>query len=114
MSYEEILEKIQKARALADSRKEALATGKELDPPKKPDAKKSEGDLKYRDSVQEWTKPSDLAPDGKTFLDLFTSRWKCYSKWPDNKKELDSMRLIDLAIEEVSACLLYTSDAAEE
>ena len=51
MSYEEILEKIQKARALADSRKEALATGKELDPPKKPDAGKSEGDLKYRDSV---------------------------------------------------------------
>jgi len=91
MSYEEILEKIQKARALADSRKEALATGKELDPPQKPDAGKSEGDLKYRDSVQEWTKPSDLAPDGKTFLDLFTSRWKCYSKWPDNKKELDSL-----------------------
>ena len=43
----------------------------------------------HRDSVQDWAKPSDLAPDGETFLDLFTSRWKCYSKWPDNVRELD-------------------------
>jgi len=43
----------------------------------------------HRDSVQDWTKPSDLAPDGETLLDLFTRRWSCYSKWPDNVRELD-------------------------
>ena len=90
MPYEEILEKIQKAKALADSKKAALVTGREHEPPKKSDDKTA-GDLEYRDSVQDWAKPSDLAPDGETFLDLFTSRWKCYSKWPDNLKELDNL-----------------------
>ena len=47
--------------------------------------------LKHRDSVKDWSQPSDLAPDGKTFLDLFTSRWKCYSKWPNNVKQLDNL-----------------------
>ena len=90
MSYEQILEKIQKAKALADSKKTALVTGREHEPPQKSDDKIA-GDLEYRDSVQDWAKPSDLAPDGETFLDLFTSRWKCYSKWPDNLKELDNL-----------------------
>ena len=77
MSYEEILEKIQKAKVLADSKKAALVTGREHEPPQKSDVETA-GDLEYRDSVQDWAKPSDLAPDGETFLDLFTSRWKCY------------------------------------
>ena len=41
--------------------------------------------------MEDWSQPEDLAPDGKTFLDLFTSRWKCYSKWPNNVKELDNL-----------------------
>ena len=90
MSYEQILEKIQKAKALADSKKAALVTGREHELPKKSDVKTAR-DFEYRDSVQDWAKPSDLAPDGETFLDLFTSRWKCYSKWPDNLKELDNL-----------------------
>tara|TARA_B100001250_G_C19813574_1_gene797020 strand:+ start:1181 stop:3388 length:2208 start_codon:yes stop_codon:yes gene_type:complete len=43
----------------------------------------------YRDTVKDWIKPSDLAPDGETLLDLFTRRWECYSNWPDNVKQLD-------------------------
>ncbi|SVD91884.1 uncharacterized protein METZ01_LOCUS444738, partial [marine metagenome] len=61
------MEKIQKAKALADSRKVALVTERQHEPPKKSDDKTA-GDLEYRDSVQDWTKPSDLAPDGETFL----------------------------------------------
>ena len=45
--------------------------------------------MEHRDTVQDWTKPSDLAPDGETLLDLFSRRWDCYSHWPDNVKELD-------------------------
>ena len=99
MPYGEILEKIQKAKALADSKKAALVTGREHEPPKKSDAK-TVGDSDYRDSVQDWTKPSDLAPDGETLLDLFTRRWSCYSKWPDNVRELDYLHnnYRDLAI----------------
>ena len=91
MSYEEILEKIQKAKALADSKMSSFSKGEKIDLPEKLDIKKSSDNLAYRSSVQDWEKPSDLAPDGKTFLDLFTSRWKCYSKWPDNVKELDNL-----------------------
>jgi hypothetical protein len=56
--------------------------------------------LEHRDSVQDWTKPSDLAPDGETLLDLFTRRWSCYSQWPDNVRELDYLHnnYRDLAI----------------
>ena len=43
----------------------------------------------HRDTVKDWVKPSDLAPDGETLLDLFTRRWECYSNWPDNVKQLD-------------------------
>ena len=108
MSYEEILEKIKKARVLAESKKSALSAGEEI-PIVKPDKDvipivipdEVEGgtndevgvdnNLSYRSSVQDWNKPSDLAPDGKTFLDLFTSRWECYSKWPENVKQLDNL-----------------------
>ena len=97
MPYEEILEKIKKAKALAESKKTAHLAGKPI-PVLKPDdssAQKVVQDAKpsdnHRDSVQQWRKPRDLAPDGKTFLDLFTSRWKCYSKWPNNVKELDKL-----------------------
>ena len=50
---------------------------------------RSDVTLEHRDTVQDWTKPSDLAPDGETLLDLFSRRWDCYSHWPDNVKELD-------------------------
>ena len=43
----------------------------------------------HRETVKEWVKPSDLAPDGETLLNLFTKRWECYSNWPDNVKQLD-------------------------
>jgi len=43
----------------------------------------------HRETVKDWVKPSDLAPDGETLLDLFTRRWDCYSNWPDNVKQLD-------------------------
>ncbi|MFL2941289.1 MAG: hypothetical protein ACJZ2N_00610 [Candidatus Poseidoniales archaeon] len=91
MSYEEILERIQKAKALADSKKRKFDRGEKIEPPAKVETKKEDNNLQYRSSVQEWEKPADLAPDGKTFLDLFTSRWKCYAEWPDNVKELDKL-----------------------
>ena len=50
---------------------------------------RSDVTLEHRDTVQDWTRPSDLAPDGETLLDLFSRRWDCYSHWPDNVKELD-------------------------
>ncbi len=43
----------------------------------------------HRETVKDWVKPSDLAPDGETLLNLFTKRWECYSNWPDNVKQLD-------------------------
>ena len=94
MSYEEILEKIKQAKALADSKKiEAGIQDKDISKlekiPKAKDPKPSKH--QYREVVEDWSKPADLAPDGKTFLDLFTSRWHCYSKWPNNVKELDNL-----------------------
>jgi len=94
MSYEEILEKIKKAKALADSKKMGVGIqDKDISKlekiPKAKDATPS--NHQYREVVEDWSKPADLAPDGKTFLDLFTSRWECYSKWPDNVKELDKL-----------------------
>ena len=78
MSYEEILEKINKAKALAASKKvEAGIQDKDIKKlekiPKAQDPKPS--NHQYRSVVEDWSKPSDLAPDGKTFLDLFPSRW---------------------------------------
>ena len=94
MSYEEILEKIRKAKALADSKKAGSRTDNtdasksdKISRSKDPEASSHQ----YRAVVEDWSKPEDLAPDGKTFLDLFTSRWKCYSKWPNNVKELDNL-----------------------
>ena len=74
MPYEEILEKIQKAKALADSKKAALVTGREHEPPKKSDDKTA-GELEYRDAVQYCSNPADLALDGHTFLDVLMSWW---------------------------------------
>ena len=94
MSYEEILEKIRKAKALADSKRTGSSAKKKdiSQPDKIPKSKDSKpSNHQYREVVEDWSKPEDLAPDGKTFLDLFTSRWKCYSNWPNNVKELDNL-----------------------
>ena len=94
MSYEEILEKIRKAKALADSKKAGSHTDN-TDASKSDKISRSKdseaSSHQYRAVVEDWSKPEDLAPDGKTFLDLFTSRWRCYSKWPNNVKELDNL-----------------------
>ncbi len=94
MSYEEILEKIRKAKALAESKK-VKADVEWGDKPQKDIIPKSNdatpSNHQYREVVEDWSQPEDLAPDGETFLDLFTSRWKCYSKWPNNVKELDNL-----------------------
>ena len=100
MSYEEIFEKIRKAKALAESKKTKSDVEWE-DKPQKDTIPKSKNTIssnhEYREVVEDWSQPEDLAPDGKTFLDLFTSRWKCYSKWPNNVKELDNLyRHIDI------------------
>ena len=94
MSYEEILEKIRKAKALAESKKVKVDVEWEDKPqndiiPKSNDATPS--NHQYRKIVEDWSQPEDLAPDGVTFLDLFTSRWNCYAKWPNNVKELDNL-----------------------
>ena len=47
--------------------------------------------LDHRSSVKDWNKPSDLAPNGKTILDLFVAKWHCYSQWPNNVKALDNL-----------------------
>ena len=77
----------------ASSPKPKLSSSIPSTPPK-------EISLEHRDSVQNWAKPSDLAPDGETLLDLFTRRWSCYSQWPDNVQELDYLHnnFRDLAI----------------
>ena len=67
MSYEEILEKIRKARMLAESKKKAhLAEGetpvKSSKPPSKEEIVWEDDSLTdHRASVQQWRKPSDLA-----------------------------------------------------
>ena len=74
MSYDEILEKIKKARLIADSRKVQFSTGqlKPSEPEKVSESKSSNPpNLEYRTAVKDWSQPTDLAPDGKTFLDLF-------------------------------------------
>ena len=68
---------------------EWVEVGEKSSKPSKPSAPKSKVTLEHRDTVQDWVKPSDLAPDGETLLDLFTRRWACYSQWPDNVRELD-------------------------
>ena len=68
---------------------EWIEIGESSSKPSKPSAPKNEVTLEHRDTVQDWIKPSDLAPDGETLLDLFTRRWACYSQWPDNVRELD-------------------------
>ncbi len=51
----------------------------------------AEVSLDHRSSVKDWNKPSDLAPNGQTILDLFVAKWNCYAKWPNNVKELDKL-----------------------
>lgn len=94
MSYEEILEKIRKAKALAETKKVKADVEREDKSqsdiiPKSNDA--SPSNHQHRKIVEDWSQPEDLAPDGVTFLDLFTSRWNCYAKWPNNVKELDNL-----------------------
>ena len=68
---------------------EVSETSSRLAPEKKVEA--PEISLDHRASVKDWNKPSDLAPNGETILDLFIAKWKCYSQWPNNVKELDNL-----------------------
>ena len=43
----------------------------------------------HRSEVPEWNKPRNLKGDNITLLEFFERRWNCYSKWPNNKSELD-------------------------
>jgi len=68
---------------------EWIEIGETSKPPTETSSSKKEVTLGHRDTVQDWIKPSDLAPDGETLLDLFSRRWECYFNWPDNVKQLD-------------------------
>ena len=68
---------------------EWIEIGENSTPSSAPSPSKKEVTLEHRDTVQDWIKPSDLAPDGETLLDLFSRRWECYFNWPDNVKQLD-------------------------
>ena len=68
---------------------EWVEIGEKSSPVSKPSSPKIEIKSEHRDTVKDWIKPSDLAPDGETLLDLFTRRWDCYSNWPNNVKQLD-------------------------
>jgi len=68
---------------------EWIEIGETSKPPTETSSSKKEVTLEHRDTVQDWIKPSDLAPDGETLLDLFSRRWECYFNWPDNVKQLD-------------------------
>ena len=68
---------------------EWIEVGEKVTPASRKPAPKALVTSEHRDTVKEWIKPSDLAPDGETLLDLFTRRWECYSNWPDNVKQLD-------------------------
>jgi len=43
----------------------------------------------HRSEVPEWNKPKGLKGNDITLLEFFERRWNCYSKWPNNKAELD-------------------------
>ena len=68
---------------------EWIEIGETSTPSSTPSPSKKVVALEHRDTVQDWIKPSDLAPDGETLLDLFSRRWECYFNWPDNVKQLD-------------------------
>ena len=39
--------------------------------------------------VPDWSPPSGLSGDAEILLELFTTRWECYSTWPENQAKLD-------------------------
>ena len=43
----------------------------------------------HRSEVSEWNRPTGLKGNEATLLEFFEKRWDCYSKWPNNKAELD-------------------------
>ena len=43
----------------------------------------------HRSEVPEWNRPTGLKGNEATLLEFFEKRWDCYSKWPNNKAELD-------------------------
>ncbi len=50
---------------------------------------KREETIEYRKDAPAWVKPTKLDKDGEIILELFTKRWECFRKWPDNSAELD-------------------------
>ena len=68
---------------------EWIEIGGNLPPVTKKSSPKIAITSEHRETVKDWVRPSDLAPDGETLLNLFTKRWECYSNWPDNVKQLD-------------------------
>ena len=50
---------------------------------------KMEETIEYRKHAPAWVKPTKLDKDGEIILELFTKRWECFRKWPDNSAELD-------------------------
>ena len=45
--------------------------------------------LEHRKEVSEWRKPMGLKGDESVLLEFFEKRWECYSKYPNNKSQLD-------------------------
>ena len=43
----------------------------------------------HRNEVPEWAKPTGLDGDNSILLEFFEKRWQSYSKYPNNKSELD-------------------------
>jgi Arc/MetJ-type ribon-helix-helix transcriptional regulator len=55
----------------------------------RPQVVKREKIIEYRKQAPAWVRPKKLDKDGKVILELFTRRWECFTKWPDNSVELD-------------------------
>jgi len=45
--------------------------------------------LEHRKEVSEWRKPVGLEGDESVLLEFFEKRWDCYSRYPNNKSQLD-------------------------
>ena len=54
-----------------------------------PQVVQREETVEYRKQAPAWVRPKKLDKDGKVILELFTRRWECFRKWPDNSAELD-------------------------
>jgi hypothetical protein len=50
---------------------------------------KSKSIADHRREVPKWKKPSGLEDNDSILLEFFEKRWDCYSKYPNNKAELD-------------------------